>query len=317
MELVGTVINQKYHITRVIGQGSFSIVYLAVYQSSQYAVKCLKKSSLSARQLAIQKQELSLLLDLNHPNITALVDHYESSTHLFLVMEYCELDLFDFILNCKFNTKFIFFQLLDSIIYLHSKGIYHRDLKPENVLIKSIKDPVLKLCDFGLSTVDQYSTEFGCGSVRYMAPECLVGKQSYHCGANDVWALAIILINLLTGKNPWVEPTLTDRHFKSHMKPTLGVDSFKNQFNFSEKFCKVLRAVFCPDFRHRPTALQFKEMLMGIDSFFEVPFSISDGLLTPPATNGFDFDSAQVEKIYIDQQQSRNSCMFEMDIDCE
>lgn len=309
--MIGSTLNNKYHIEKVIGKGSFSVVYLARYQGEKFAVKCLKKQDCNP---ALDR-ELYLLKRMNHPNITTLVDSIETRDHLFLVMELCELDLFDFILECKFNVKQTFFELLDAVIYLHNNNIYHRDLKPENVLIKSIDNPVVKLSDFGLSTMSEYSREFGCGSVRYMAPETFAGKKAYHCASNDVWSVTIILINMLTGKNPWVEPCMSDRHFRNHMKFTM-IDSFKQQFNFSEQFTKILRKVFSSS-ENRPSCLQLKEMLMKLDSFYEDSTSFKYGLQSPPTEDSHlqKFETREkVEKI-AGLGRVADEEMFEMELE--
>jgi serine/threonine protein kinase len=77
-------------------------------------------------------------------------------------------------------------------------------LKPENCLL-DIQTMVVKLTDFGLTTRDTWSNEMGCGSARYMAPEacaCADPVKGYSPAAGDIWALGIILINLLFSKNP-------------------------------------------------------------------------------------------------------------------
>ena len=293
-KMIGSILNEKYLIEKVIGKGSFSTVYLASSNNEKFAIKCLKKDDCNP---ALDR-ELHLLQQMNHPNITKLLDSFETREHLFLVLELCELDLFDFILECKFNVKQTFFELLDAVIYLHQNNIYHRDLKPENVLISSIENPVVKLSDFGLSTMSDYSREFGCGSVRYMAPETFDGKKAYHCASNDVWSLTIILINMLTGKNPWVEPSLNDKHYRNHMRFTM-IDSFKQQFNFSESFCRILRKVFGSS-ENRPSAIQLKQMLVSLKSFYDDNSVSKYGLQSPPTEDSYlyKYDSKdKVEKI--------------------
>ena len=304
--MIGTLVKDKYLLQKVIGKGSFAIVYLATFRDQEYAVKVMeRKDNVSL------DRELYLLENMNHPNITKLVDSHQSQTHLFLVMELCELDLFDFILECKFNVKKTFFELLDAVIYLHQIGIYHRDLKPENVLIQSVENPVVKLSDFGLSTTSEYSREFGCGSVRYMAPETFAGKSAYHCASNDVWSLTIILINMLTGKNPWVEPSMSDKHYRNHMKLQI-TDSFKQQFHFSTNFCHILRKVFSGP-ESRPSCLQLKEMLMKLDSFYEEK---NYGLQSPPAEESM-LDRYGKEKVerFQEKPMRPDEEMFELELE--
>ena len=88
----------------------------------------------------------------------------------------------------------------------HGNGIFHRDIKPENLLLdRKGKTHTfhIKIADFGLATRAPQSSEFGCGSLRYMSQECFnydLSVLKYDCAKNDVWSSAIVLINMLTKK---------------------------------------------------------------------------------------------------------------------
>jgi serine/threonine protein kinase len=277
---LGQILNGRWHLKSVIGEGSFAVVFLGkdLESGQKVAVKCLYKTGLSNSQLALQREELNILTRVGqHPYITTLLDHAETKDHLYLVLEHCEIDLFDCIMKQTFAPELalkLFGQLVSAVSTCHLVGIYHRDLKPENVLITSSKNPEIRLSDFGLSTTDPLSTEYGCGSVRYMAPECLGprkndAKTPYLSAANDVWSLAIILINMLTGKNPWVEPSTKDKHFRNHLQSSSGVvDTFRTQFNFSDGFCQVLRLVFSSSPQQRPSAADFLAHVLRLPSLF-------------------------------------------------
>ncbi|KAJ3307396.1 hypothetical protein HDV03_000044 [Kappamyces sp. JEL0829] len=286
----------KYRLDKVIGEGSFAVVFSAstllkdprTHQRETVAVKCLYKTGLSRSQLALQREEINILKRVSaHPYITTLIDTCETIHHLYMVVELCQVDLFDTIMKGVFDPPKalrLFSQLTAAVSSCHEVGIYHRDLKPENVLLTSLDDDAqVRLTDFGLATTDFYSTEFGCGSVRYMAPECLgkkkTDKSPYLSAANDVWSLAIILINMLTGKNPWVEPSSKDKHFRSHILSTHArpVDTFRSQFNFSDGFCQVLRLVFCSTPENRPSARAFLDHVLRLPSLFHV----AEGSLSP------------------------------------
>lgn len=266
----------------VLGRGSFATVYKAEAGGGLLAVKTLCKQGMSQPQLKLQLQESSLLATLDHPHIIRLERTVHTQDHIHLVMPYCPSDLFDAIMQdqgfSSSTSKRLFSQLCSAVAACHANGIFHRDLKPENVLIN--KDGVL-LADFGLATTHMLSTDFGCGSVRYMAPECWAGVRStsgalpYSCAANDVWALGIILINMLTGKNPWVEPSRKDKHFRIHMlnptKQPSARDSFNTQFGFSDEMCALLRRVFHPDPFKRPSAIVMGQAIAGM-TFFQKSF---------------------------------------------
>lgn len=189
-------------------------------------------------------------------------------------MELCDIDLFDLIVPPN-STKAqrggleeskvlnIFYQLVSILAYSHSKQIYHRDLKPENILLQ--RDSLMvKLADFGLATQSKISREFGCGSVRYMSPECLDSKvagEGYSPEMNDVWSLGIILINLLTGKNPWVEPRFTDINFSLYLSEQQAISTLQSQFKLSHELAIVLSRVFSPDRYRRLDLANFAEAI--------------------------------------------------------
>ncbi|KAJ3192487.1 hypothetical protein HK101_006403 [Irineochytrium annulatum] len=255
------------------------------------AVKRLFKRGLDARQLMLQRQEAAIMRQLaDHTNIVGLIATVEDDDCLYLIMEYCELDLYEAITQQggfpEDVVKEVFGQIADAVQYCHSKGYYHRDLKPENCLI-STADYKIKLADFGLATTDTWSTEMGCGSVRYMAPECfeaghnstdpaIVGPYTltgpdgqpvvgYAPAANDVWALGVILLNLLFGKNPWFEAFPTDAIFSAFSGQNPNV--LRQQFDLSPHFDSVLRRAFDLDPRRRCTISDLKALIDALPRF--------------------------------------------------
>ena len=282
--LLGTLIDSgRLRLVADLGSGSFAQVYRAELTDSssnprQFAVKVLYKPGLSQTQLKTQQNEVRFLKALaDHPNVCKLLKSIETETQLFLIMELCDTDLFDLIVppNTTKGTRqglpeptvlSIFGQLASVLAYSHSKGIYHRDLKPENILLLRSSMSV-KLADFGLATHAKISKEFGCGSVRYMSPECLDSKLSpegYSPEMNDVWSLGIILINLLTGKNPWVEPRSTDINYSLYLSEQQALSTLKNQFKLSHELATVLSRVFSPDRSRRLSLQAFAESVMHL-----------------------------------------------------
>ncbi|KAJ1568166.1 hypothetical protein HK405_003431, partial [Cladochytrium tenue] len=279
-------------LASLIGSGSFAHVYLAEEipaghkRPEKRAVKRLFKEGLDKRQLLLQRQEAEVMKAIDpHQNIIRLLATVEDEECLYLIMEYCDLDLYEAITQQggfpDDVVKEVFGQIADAVIHCHASGFYHRDLKPENCLISS--DYKVKLADFGLATSDPWSTEMGCGSVRYMAPECFdplhnVPEGStlpipevigYSPPANDVWALGVILINLLFGKNPWFEAHKTDAIFNAYCSSNPNI--LRQQFNLSPQFDAVLRRAFELDPVRRCSIADLKHMVEATTVFVGTP----------------------------------------------
>ncbi|KAJ3165873.1 hypothetical protein HDU88_003748 [Geranomyces variabilis] len=273
--LLGTTVGDHLTLTRVLGMGSFAIVYEGVSSRSKddnetFAVKVLFKQNLTSELLAVQKREAQLMADLGaHANIVALLETYETDECFYLVMEMMETDLFDLIERSEVafeSIPAVFDAICAAVVFAHEKGVYHRDLKPENVLVSADLRTV-KLTDFGLATTDKVSSEIGIGSVRYMDPHCFGEQQEYDCAKNDAWALGVILLNLLTGQNPWIEPSkLTDRYYADFAE--LGVESFRRRYGFSDELLVVLHKCFID----RVGVAQLRALVAGVE-FFYAPMS--------------------------------------------
>ncbi|TPX36678.1 hypothetical protein SmJEL517_g01194 [Synchytrium microbalum] len=207
---------------------------------------------------------------LQHENIARLYDVYEDHHHLYLIIERAQIDLYEAITSRGgFSvdvSKNVFDQLCNGLLHCHDNGIYHRDIKPENVLISGT-DCMVKLTDFGLATRETWSTELGCGSVRYMAPECLGvnGSKGYSTAANDVWSMGVILINLLFGKNPWHEASAADQIFGLYIGR--HPDVLRDQFGLSREFDALLHRVFTLDIRKRISLRELRRAVAELNCF--------------------------------------------------
>ncbi|CAM9347117.1 unnamed protein product [Bubo scandiacus] len=163
-------IRHIYNFREVLGTGAFSEVVLAEEKATRklVAIKCIAKKALEGKETSIEN-EIAVLHKIKHPNIVALDDIYESSTHLYLIMQLVSGgELFDRIVEKGFYTErdasTLIRQILDAVKYLHDMGIVHRDLKPENLLYYSLdEDSKIMISDFGLSKIE------GCGSVMSTA----------------------------------------------------------------------------------------------------------------------------------------------------
>ncbi|KIY47396.1 kinase-like protein, partial [Fistulina hepatica ATCC 64428] len=276
---VGTLIDGgKLELVEVLGVGGYGVVYHAVdvvsSYAKSYAVKCLLQRQDAHRQNHLRELALHQLASM-HPNVVTLHRIVEDDEYAYIIMDYApDHDLFYQILNnCRYLgdsdlIRHIFLQILDAVEFCHSMGIYHRDLKPENILC--FDDGLrVAITDFGLATTDKLSNEYRTGSVYHMSPECQGGQFArpggYSPKANDIWSLGIILLNLMTGRNPWRIASASDPTFQAYLR---------DPYNFipcvlpvSTQVNDLLVHMLDVDWTTRMTLPELREAIMNVDNF--------------------------------------------------
>lgn len=210
-----------------LNSGSFGLVTLArdIKTDELVAVKCLTKPSALSNGDETFMEDLTAELQYHsrlgaHPNIVNLIHHFETDTHLFIVLEFCSNgDLYEAIhKQCgpqgTEEVRDFMLQLVSAVEHMHKCGVYHRDIKPENIFLT--ENGFMKLGDFGLATTDEWSEESSVGSDRYMAPEQYTG--GYNPKKADIWAIGICLLNILFARNPFATPTADDLLFADFVR---------------------------------------------------------------------------------------------------
>lgn len=204
-----------YHIYEAIGRGKYSTVYKGRKKKSieYFAIKSVDKSQKSK-----VLQEVKSLHSLDHPNVLKFYSWYETSAHLWLVLEYCVGGNLKALLeqDSQLPEESIHdfaHDLIRALQYLHSKGILYCDLKPSNILLD--ENGRIKLCDFALarklgdiSKNPSVSPQGKRGTPCYMAPE-LFEDGGVHSYASDFWALGCVLYECYTGRPPFVAREFT------------------------------------------------------------------------------------------------------------
>ena len=196
-----------------MGSGAFGEVCLCLHKEtqSQRAVKVLRKNLLDPKEMEMLKNEITILKDLDHPNIVKMYEFLEDEKRIYIVTEICKGgELFDEILSrSKFDERdasIVMRQLLYAINYCHKKKIVHRDLKPENMLLEQDRDlEKIKVVDFGTSLVFDESRNLDekLGTAYYIAPEVIKKKYNEKC---DLWSCGVIMYILLSGEPPFNDP---------------------------------------------------------------------------------------------------------------
>ena len=199
----------NYIMKKEIGEGNFGKVKLAEFKPTgeEFAIKILNKKKIKKQMKNVLLRENEIITKLNHINVVFVYKIIDTPEDYYIVMEYCKLgELFDYIVEKKKleeeEASVFFYQLINGVEYIHSKGIAHRDLKPENLLLT--EDKVLKIIDFGLSHEfnEEEFLKTKCGSPSYAAPEILA-KPKYDGFKIDIWCCGIILYAMLCGYLPF------------------------------------------------------------------------------------------------------------------
>jgi serine/threonine-protein kinase CHEK1 len=163
----------SWEFLNTLGEGAYGEVKLAFNSKTQEtrAIKIISLNLLNDR-TSIQKEVL-IHKTLNNENIIKYFTSFQQLDKFYIILEYASGgELFDriepdFGMNMELAHKY-FFQLINGIEYLHSKGIVHRDIKPENLLLSDIDQ--IKIADFGLATLFQYK-----GNERLLSSPCGTG----------------------------------------------------------------------------------------------------------------------------------------------
>jgi len=199
----------KYLLLEKIGEGTYGIVYKAKDRVTGRLV-ALKKIRLDEHDEGVPStsiREVSLLKELNHPNVVKLEDVLYSKNRLYLVFEFLDFDLKRYMDCMKEDlqpmlVKSYVYQLTRSLFYCHSRRMIHRDLKPQNLLID--RNGMLKLADFGLARafgvpIRQYTHEVV--TLWYRAPEILLGStKTMYSTPVDIWSVGCIFAEMATRK---------------------------------------------------------------------------------------------------------------------
>ncbi|KAE9025958.1 Cyclin-dependent kinase 2 [Phytophthora rubi] len=210
-----------------IGEGTYGVVYKSLDLKTQQVV-ALKRIRLETEDDGIPStalREISVLRELEHPNIVRLLDCLQEEGKLFLVFEFMDKDLKRF-MEHKLGKlepgqiKSLLYQLLKGLAFSHSRGIMHRDLKPQNLLVNVTGE--LKIADFGLARafslpIKKYTHEVV--TLWYRAPEILLGQEVY-CPPVDIWSVGVIFAEMVSKKPIFTGDSEIDQLYRIFM--TLG-----------------------------------------------------------------------------------------------
>jgi len=221
---------EHYELDRKLGAGGSGVVYLAsdTQLMRPVVLKILRRTTLSMEQMRTTVlREARLASAIEHPNVCAIYQVGEEGDEAFIVMQYVPGQSLDKIIGQgPASLQLVLsvgIQIADGLSAAHQLGIFHRDLKPANVMLTD--GGLVKILDFGLARrLRPEDAEFDPsktappraggparatytargGTIAYMAPEQFVTGQS--SVQSDIWALGIILYELVSGRHPFARP---------------------------------------------------------------------------------------------------------------
>ena len=220
---IGRVLDGRYEIQSMIGEGGMAVVYKAMDHrlNRQVAVKIMRQEMAAdeefRRRFLAEAHAVAMLSD---HNIVAIYDVSRSSTMEYIVMELVEgITLKQYMerrgaLGWR-ETLHFSRQIARALRHAHERGIVHRDIKPNNIML--LKDGTIKVADFGIAALENEANEQNgqaIGSVYYMAPEQARGESPD--ARSDLYSLGVVMYEMLTGAKPYTGNTLGEIAIK-HM----------------------------------------------------------------------------------------------------
>ena len=271
----GTMVNE-YRIIRPIGRGGMGEVYLArdMLLGRKAALKVMRPSasSLDVEQLVQESQTTAMF---NHPHIVTVYGAGTFQGNPYLAMEFLEGD------NLRprmgrgqlslMEALRLMLAVAEALTEAHRHGVLHRDLKPENILIP--RDGRLRVVDFGLSEVIQQQEEADGteptlldiksgehqlrGTPAYMSPELWRGHKATE--ASDIWALGILLRELVAGRHPFRWRTVL--HLAQQVMEAEEIPPPEGAEGLSEGVVEIMERCLAKEPARRPGAAEVAEVL--------------------------------------------------------
>lgn len=303
--LVGKRISDRYKIIELIGGGGMSNVYLAhdVILNRDVAIKVLRYDFTNEDELhrRFQREALSAT-SLTHPNIVTIYDVGDDGDLHYIVMEYVQGKTLkqyiqEFAPISPARSVHIMRQLTSAIADAHENHIIHRDIKPQNILMDG--EGNVKITDFGiaitLSSTSFTQTNSVLGTVHYLSPEQARGGTATN--QSDIYALGIVLYELLTGELPFSGESAVSIALKHLQTETPSIRAF--DATIPQSLENVVLKATAKDPAHRYATVE--ELQADLDTVLS-PTRINEKKFATPIDN----DATRVIPI-IKEQPSRVS----------
>eukprot|EP00179_Madagascaria_erythrocladioides_P029015 CAMPEP_0198333438 /NCGR_PEP_ID=MMETSP1450-20131203/18955_1 /TAXON_ID=753684 ORGANISM="Madagascaria erythrocladiodes, Strain CCMP3234" /NCGR_SAMPLE_ID=MMETSP1450 /ASSEMBLY_ACC=CAM_ASM_001115 /LENGTH=359 /DNA_ID=CAMNT_0044037957 /DNA_START=681 /DNA_END=1760 /DNA_ORIENTATION=+ len=219
---VSWLLEQGYRVCKEIAAGSNGTVFraVAVATGTPVALKMVPVAKLSSNERMRLRREILTLKNVRHRGIVQFVEALESDSHVYIVTELMKEDLFERTTRRTLTEREaadVAKQILQTLRFLHRRGVYHRDIKLENIMVAESddeKNACVKLVDFGGVHISarhvptdedvtlQTNGKDGFGTTFYLPPEVVL-QEDYKPAAVDVWGLGVVLYSAMTGHFPF------------------------------------------------------------------------------------------------------------------
>jgi serine/threonine protein kinase len=225
----------RYEIQSEVGHGGMAAVYLAYDPSFRRSV-AIKLVSVNLQEHLVFRErferEAQLIARIEHPAIVPVYDYGEEDNQPYLVMRYMPggtlaHKIKEGPLHLGYASQIIS-QIAPALDAVHSQGVIHRDLKPANILLDGFGNPAISdfgIAHFTLATTDLTGSAI-IGTPSYMSPEQVRGDNDLD-GRSDIYALGVILFEMLTGSGPFRAPTPLSVAMKHLTEPIPSILSYR------------------------------------------------------------------------------------------
>ena len=230
---IGQVLDDRYEILEMIGEGGMAIVFRALDRrlNRYVAVKVMREEMAEdeefRRRFCAESHAVAML---SNPNIVAVYDVSHSDEREFIVMELISgITLKQYMdkkgaLDWKEVVHFTK-QITRALSHAHERGIIHRDIKPQNIML--LRDGTLKVADFGIAALENEVYENNgqtIGSIHYIAPEQARGNSPD--ARSDIYSLGVVMYEMLTGRLPYTGSSLAEiavKHMNAKPEPLRSI----------------------------------------------------------------------------------------------
>jgi serine/threonine-protein kinase len=240
---VGTILADKYRLDRILGMGGMGAVFDAenTWLARRVAIKVMHPD-VSRDQALVERflREARAAARVHHPNVVDVLDlGQDADGTLFIVQEFLPGTDLEHLMRDRGplpprEALEIIVPVMSALIAAHRSGVLHRDVKPANVLLANSPGGGVtpKLLDFGIAKMqeavaskDLTQTGIALGTVHYFSPEQAAGARDVDA-QSDVWALAVVLYEMLSGRCPWEGETVNQIFAAVLTAPVPPIQSF-------------------------------------------------------------------------------------------